>query len=334
LGIATIPGQNDVQAGIQQVRGRMQHGDLYLSKECRGLRDEAEEYRAEDRPDGEFKVVKENDHRLDAMRYAIKQRPWFPQSIPLSRQRLGFIPDWDRRRAVQAGTAAGRRVTAARRYELEHNQGATQENSHVRFHLSVPSTKAVVVVGKDQAARVTNTASSGTLYIKSTSDVTSSSNDFSIAAAGSRLVNGPAWGIGSVEVPVLISDLAAGQAADAITPTRYWMHGPKDTSTGTDTTVTANRAYVGQINIPRRQTFTGAGFLIGGTGGTHKAIVALYDKDGNPLAYSAIAGVTVGTANTYQELPFVTPLEIVAPGNLPRWGHLLGHHPDAPYRSR
>jgi hypothetical protein len=32
----------------------------------------------EDRPDGEFKVVKENDHRLDALRYGLMSRPWYP----------------------------------------------------------------------------------------------------------------------------------------------------------------------------------------------------------------------------------------------------------------
>ncbi len=41
-----------------------------------GLIEEFEEYRAEDRPDGEFKPVKERDHQMDAMRYALMYRMW------------------------------------------------------------------------------------------------------------------------------------------------------------------------------------------------------------------------------------------------------------------
>jgi hypothetical protein len=57
------------------------------------LRDEADEYAAEDRPDGEFKPIKQNDHLVDALRYACQARPWFPlveQSAPA--RNLGFVP--------------------------------------------------------------------------------------------------------------------------------------------------------------------------------------------------------------------------------------------------
>jgi hypothetical protein len=48
---------------------------------------------AEDRPDGEFKPIKENDHILDAMRYACMARPWFAQMESQAPQRnLGFVP--------------------------------------------------------------------------------------------------------------------------------------------------------------------------------------------------------------------------------------------------
>jgi phage terminase large subunit-like protein len=92
-GIVTVHGSNPVEAGIQQVRGRMKAGRLYVSKNCRGLRDEAEEYRMEDRPDGEFKVVKENDHRLDALRYAVMSRAWDPLWEESSMPALGWQPD-------------------------------------------------------------------------------------------------------------------------------------------------------------------------------------------------------------------------------------------------
>jgi phage terminase large subunit-like protein len=76
LGIYPVPGYNPVEAGIQDVRKRMQDKSIWISKSCRGLIEEFEEYRAEDRPDGEFKPVKERDHRMDAMRYACMYRSW------------------------------------------------------------------------------------------------------------------------------------------------------------------------------------------------------------------------------------------------------------------
>ncbi len=74
--IYCTPGQNAVEAGIQQVRERIQHKRIWISEECIGLRDEADEYAAEDRDDGEFKPIKRNDHRLDALRYMCMYRPF------------------------------------------------------------------------------------------------------------------------------------------------------------------------------------------------------------------------------------------------------------------
>lgn len=76
LGVFCVHGQNQVEPGIQQVRLRIQHKRMWVSPECRGLREEADEYAAEDRPDGEFKPIKQNDHRLDALRYMAMYRPF------------------------------------------------------------------------------------------------------------------------------------------------------------------------------------------------------------------------------------------------------------------
>lgn len=87
LGVYPMHGQNDVQAGVQQIRDRIAQEAFFVCRQpttypelgdgTAGVRDEAEEYRMQDRPDGEFKVVKENDHRLDALRYALMARLWF-----------------------------------------------------------------------------------------------------------------------------------------------------------------------------------------------------------------------------------------------------------------
>ena len=68
-----------------------------------GLRDEADEYAAkepdEGKDDSHLEPVKGNDHRMDALRYAVMERFWDPvveERAPL--QQLGFDP----RRALPA----------------------------------------------------------------------------------------------------------------------------------------------------------------------------------------------------------------------------------------
>lgn len=96
LGIAAESGQNDVEAGIQQIRGRIQHNRFFVSPTCVGLRDEADDYAAEEREDGRFVPIKGNEHRLDALRYACMARFWdalIEDAAP--RRTLGFQPDFE-----------------------------------------------------------------------------------------------------------------------------------------------------------------------------------------------------------------------------------------------
>ena len=77
-GIHCVPGNNAVEAGISEVRRRLNKGSLRVSRVLTTLQDEAVEYAAEDREDGVFRPVKRNDHLLDALRYALMYRPWLP----------------------------------------------------------------------------------------------------------------------------------------------------------------------------------------------------------------------------------------------------------------
>jgi hypothetical protein len=77
-GIPTMTGQNDVEAGCLQIRQRIDQEMLFVNPECKGLRDEADDYALEDREDGVFKPMKGNDHRLDALRYVGMARAWAP----------------------------------------------------------------------------------------------------------------------------------------------------------------------------------------------------------------------------------------------------------------
>lgn len=94
-----------------------------------------------------------------------------------------------------------------------------------------------------------------------------------------------------------------------------WITWPALTSltAGTDKTHVAGTRYTCEIFIPYNMIMTGIGYLIGTVGGTDKAIVELHDADGKLLAYSDLAGVTVGTLATFQEIPFTAPVEVIGP---------------------
>lgn len=81
-GIYCSPGQNDVEAGIGQVRTRMQHDRYWVAPNCRYLRDEADDYAAEEpaegKDDSHMVPIKGNDHVLDADRYVCMHRFWDP----------------------------------------------------------------------------------------------------------------------------------------------------------------------------------------------------------------------------------------------------------------
>lgn len=85
-GIVTILGQNDVIAGINRVRERLQAHRLLVCANCQGLIDEFRKYRwtKETRTEDEAKQkpVKVDDHLLDALRYVVASRPYSPTVSP------------------------------------------------------------------------------------------------------------------------------------------------------------------------------------------------------------------------------------------------------------
>lgn len=96
-GIFPMWGQNDPETGVQQIRRRILEKGFVVANNLKGLIYEADEYRLKDSPDGEFRVVKENDHRMDALRYAMMTRPWYPNrndTGPPEEFKLGHAPSW------------------------------------------------------------------------------------------------------------------------------------------------------------------------------------------------------------------------------------------------
>lgn len=87
-GVITIPGQNDVIAGINRTRERLDAGRLKIAANCVELRGEFKRYRwskdsARSEDGAREKPVKKDDHLLDALRYVVMQRPLKPSELVL-----------------------------------------------------------------------------------------------------------------------------------------------------------------------------------------------------------------------------------------------------------
>lgn len=114
---------------------------------------------------------------------------------------------------------------------------------------------------------------------------------------------------------VLDTNLAAGAAspqtaamtiAQLATSIAYFNN-------STSLTPVAGTRYFVSIDIDAPTLVTGISALIGAVGGTDKFIYELHDSAGVLVATTALAGVTVGTAGTWQAIPFTAPV-LVQPG--------------------
>lgn len=81
-------------------------------------------------------------------------------------------------------------------------------------------------------------------------------------------------------------------------------------SNNLSTTTVAGTRYYSEVDVAPGTVVTGISALIGAVGGTDKFIYELHDNAGNMIATTALAGVTVGTAGTYQSIPFTAPVTL------------------------
>jgi hypothetical protein len=68
-GLRIIPADNSVEAGIFAVQERLETGRLKFFSNCRHLEFEYHRYHRDEDDDGRSKIVKKDDHVLDALRY-------------------------------------------------------------------------------------------------------------------------------------------------------------------------------------------------------------------------------------------------------------------------
>lgn len=108
--------------------------------------------------------------------------------------------------------------------------------------------------------------------------------------------------VGAVELPV-----AGG-------PKRFITHPALTSLTdGTDTTPVNGTRYSCSVFVPHGLTLTGIAYLIGTVGGTDKVIAELKNAAGVNLATSALAGATVGTLATFQQVAFTSTFSCLGP---------------------
>lgn len=97
LGLHTISGVRDREAGQQQIRDRLKHGRLKVHSNCVGLRDDADEFAYPLVDDGKPEKAGPADdspyHRLATLRYQVMARPWYPHEEAAAIERnLGWQP--------------------------------------------------------------------------------------------------------------------------------------------------------------------------------------------------------------------------------------------------
>lgn len=142
-------------------------------------------------------------------------------------------------------------------------------------------------------------AGAATVYYKTTDDVSSGSNDGSIAAGGSFDFVTSQWVTATANTRVDVYSLDYRQAGK---PYNIFTWQAPTATSGTDTACTNGTAYVGSVYVPETCTVTGIQYLVGSVGGTTKVVASLHDSAGNVLANSATAGTTVGTLAQVQQV--------------------------------
>lgn len=112
--------------------------------------------------------------------------------------------------------------------------------------------------------------------------------------------------------------LPAAGAVYTATRAQFWINNlvPSYPALGdaADQVPTAGTVYFGALYLPVNYTITGIGFVVGSVGGTDKAIGALYSSAGAVLANTDLAGTTVGSADTVQQIALTATYAATGPG--------------------
>lgn len=96
-GIPVTRGQADRAVGILEVKRRLQQGTIYVSDTCERLVWEFPRYRKDPNSKNEFDAIKQNDHELDSLRYALMSRAWGTTPPEEKPRHYGINEVWPRK---------------------------------------------------------------------------------------------------------------------------------------------------------------------------------------------------------------------------------------------
>jgi hypothetical protein len=175
---------------------------------------------------------------------------------------------------------------------------------------SVGKVNPVLVGASPELLKKVTNAAGGKLFYKVSSDVKTS--DTEVAVGSSVTFEATNFLISETESKVIVENQEAVQAPGGKPwNVRTWQ--PIAATSGTDTACTNGTAYVGAVFLPKNSVITGISYLIGSVGGTDKVVASLHSNTGALLANSAVAGATVGTAETVQNVELIQPYEVKGP---------------------
>jgi hypothetical protein len=110
-GIFTVPGQNDRRAGVMQMRARLEHKALLVSRECANWireserwlvdRDEVTDEQRSNTGSPDTFATKGPDHLMDPTRYVCMERSYY-KAPKLERPQFGVYPMLDERVGMRA----------------------------------------------------------------------------------------------------------------------------------------------------------------------------------------------------------------------------------------
>lgn len=151
------------------------------------------------------------------------------------------------------------------------------------------------------------TSQAGLSFLNNTSG--SLANKMTIDTSGNLSVTGTITATGAI-------GFSGGASASATAKTIWGNYSPGAVANATSATPSATAVALSQIWIPHNITITGIAVLNGGTCGTNKWIVALYDDTGALLANSSTAGTLCSGASGFQKINFTAPLVAKGPRTL------------------
>ena len=130
-------------------------------------------------------------------------------------------------------------------------------------------------------------------------------------------LNNPCFPAMEVDGPLVVPAGMQPGGTNALAPlviSNYPMGSVALASIGTNTADVAGQFWITEVFVPVTKTITKISFLQGGTATTDNTLVAIFDTNGKFLTSSALTGVVLSGANTFQQQTLLSSVTLAGPG--------------------